>query len=97
MSTNEQEKVLFRQDNALCHKSIEMMAKPLELHFELLQHQPYSPVLVTSDNWLFADIKRMLRGKRYGFNEEVISETEAYFEPKNNSLYKKGIELSDKR
>ena len=29
--------VLFHQDNALCHKSIAMMAKVDELHFELLQ------------------------------------------------------------
>ena len=33
-------KVLFHQDNALCHKSIAMMAKLHELHFELLPHPP---------------------------------------------------------
>ena len=35
-------KVLFHQDNALCHKSIAMIAKLHELHFELLPHPPYS-------------------------------------------------------
>ena len=38
----------------------------------------------------------MLQGKRFGSNEEVISETEAYFEAKDKSFYKKGIELLEK-
>ena len=38
--------------------------------------------------WLFADLKKMLQGKRSSSNEEVIAETEAYFE--------KGIEKLEK-
>ena len=49
-----------------------------------------------SDYWLFTDLKRMLQGKRFGFNEEVILETEAYFEAKDKPFYKKGIELFEK-
>ena len=45
----QEEKVLFHQDNAPCHKSIAMMAKLHELHFELLLHLPYSPDLAPSD------------------------------------------------
>ena len=44
--------------------------------------------MVPSNYWLFADLKRMLQGKRFGSNEEVILETEAF--------YKKGIELLEK-
>ena len=33
-------KMLFYQDNAMCHKSIAMMAKLHELPFELLLHPP---------------------------------------------------------
>ena len=88
--------MLFHQDNALCHKSITMMVKLPELHFELLLHPPYSPDLDPSVYWLFADLKRMLQGKRFGSNVEVISETEAYFEAKEKSFYKKGIELLEK-
>ena len=89
-------KVLFRQDNALCHKSITTMAKLHKLHFKLLLHKPYSPDLASSNYWLFADFKRMLQEKRFGSNEKVIPETEAYFEAKNKSFYKKSIELLDK-
>ena len=46
---------------------------------------------------LFADLKRMFQGKRFGSNEEVISETETYFEAKDKSFNKKGIELLEKR
>ena len=84
-------KVLFYQDNALCHKSIAMMAKLHEFHFELHPKPLYSPDLAPSDYWLFADFKRMLQGKRFGSNEEVISETEAYFEAKDKSFYKKAL------
>lgn len=59
------------------------MAKLHELGFELLPHPPYSPDLAPSDYCLFADLKRMLRGKRYRSDEEVIAETEAYFEGKD--------------
>ena len=44
------------------------------------------------DYWLFADIKRMLQGKRFNSYEEVISETDAYFKAKDKSFSKKGIE-----
>ena len=73
------------------------MAKLHKLHFELLPHPPYSPDLTSSDYYLFADLKRMLQGKRFGSNEEVIAETEAYFETKDKSFYKKGTEMLEKR
>ena len=38
----------------------------------------------------------MLQGKKFGSNEEVISETEAYFEAKDKLFNKKGIELLEK-
>ena len=78
---------------APCHKLIAMMAKLYELHFKLLPHAHYSSDLVPSDNWLITDLKRMLQGKRFGSNEEVISETEAHFEAKVKLFYKKGIKL----
>ncbi len=50
------------------------------------------PDLAPSKYWLFADLKKMLQGKRLGSNEEVIAAIEAYFEAKNKSLYQRGIE-----
>ena len=39
----------------------------------------------------------MFQGKRFGSNKKVIAETEAYFESKDGSFYKKGIEKLEKR
>ena len=58
-ATNEEKKMLFHQNNALCHKSIAPMAKLYELLFKLLLHIPYSPDLAPSNYWLFADLKRI--------------------------------------
>ena len=91
MATNEEEKVLFHQDNSLS------ITKLHELHFKLLLHPPYSLDLAPSDNWLFVDLKRMLQGKRFGSNEEAKLKTEAYFEAKYKSFNKYGIELLKKR
>ena len=86
-------KVLFHQDIAPCHKSMAMRAKLHELRIELLLFQPYFPDLAPSDYRVFADLKRMLQGKRFGSNEEVMSETEA----KEKSFYKNSIELLKRR
>ena len=72
------------------------MAKLHELHFQLLPHPHCFPDLAPGDYWLFVDLKRMLQVKRFGPSEEVISETEAYFEVKDKTFYKKGIELLEK-
>jgi [histone H3]-lysine36 N-dimethyltransferase SETMAR len=63
-----------------------------ELGYELLPHLPYSPDLAHSDFFLFADLKKMLAGKKLSSNEEVITETEAYFEAFSESYNKNGIE-----
>ena len=80
-------KMLLNQEDAPCHKLIATIAKLYELHFELLPHLPYSPDLATNNYWLFADFKRMLQRKRFSTNEEVILETEAYFEAKGKLFY----------
>ena len=72
------------------------MANLHELQFELLPHSPYSPELALSEYYLFVNLKRMLQERRFGSNEEVITETEAYFEAKDK-FYKKGIEMLEKR
>ena len=85
----QKKKVLFNQDNAPCHKSMKKMVKLNKLSLELLPRQPYSQDLAPSDYRLFADLKKMPQEKRFGRSEEVIAETEAYFESKGESFYKK--------
>ena len=54
------------------------------------------PDLALRNYYLFAHLKRMLQKKRFGSNEKVIAETEAYFEAKDNLCSKKGIEMLKK-
>jgi [histone H3]-lysine36 N-dimethyltransferase SETMAR len=61
----QKKKVLFHQDNTPCHKSIKTMAKLHELNFELLPQPPYSPDLAPRGYWLFADLKKILAGKKF--------------------------------
>ena len=89
-------KPLFQQDNAPVHKSMKTMVKLNDLRFELLP-PPYSPDPAPSDFYLFADLKKMLQGKRFSSDDEVIAATEAYFDAKDKSFYKKGIESLEKR
>ena len=85
----QKKKVLFHQDNAPCHKFMKTMVKLNELSFQLLLRPSYSPDMDPSDYSLFSDLKKMLQGKRFSFNEEVIAEKEAYFKSKDESCYKK--------
>ena len=90
-------KVLFHQDNVPCHKSKKSMGKVVEWGFELLLHPPYSPDLAPSYFHIFSDIKKILRGKRFRSDEEVIAETKTYFEGHDTSFHKTGIEKLEKR
>ncbi|KAF7273371.1 hypothetical protein GWI33_013923 [Rhynchophorus ferrugineus] len=90
-------KVLLHQNNAPCHKSVKTMVKIHELGFKLVPHPPYSPDLASSNYFLFSDLKRMLAGKKFSSNEEVIAESEAYFEAKDNWYYKNDIEKLEGR
>lgn len=89
--------VLFHQHNTLSHKSMKTMSKLHEFRYELLPHPPYSPDLTTSDYFRFADCKRILAGKRFHSNDEVIAETEANFEAKDLSHYKSRVEKLENR
>lgn len=90
-------KVLFHHDNAPAHSSLKAMVKLNDLRYELLPHPPYSPDLAPSDYYLFPNLKRWLQGKRFHSNEEVESETDAYFEDLGADYYLKGIKMLEDR
>ena len=94
---NHQKRPQMKKKKYSFTKSIATMVKLPELNFKSLLHSPYFLDLAPSDYWLFANSKRMLQGKKFDSNEEVISENEAYFVVQNKSFDKKGIELLEKR
>jgi len=56
------------------------MAKFNEFRYKLLPHSAYSPDLAPCDYFLFPNLKKWFGGKRFTTREQLIVETEAYFE-----------------
>ena len=73
------------------------MAKLHKLRYELLPHSPFSPDLALSDYFLFPNLKKWLGGKRFYSNDEIISQTNTYFEELEKSYFLEGIPKLEKR
>jgi hypothetical protein len=61
----QKKKIIFHQDNAPAQKSVLAMGKIRDLHYELLEHPPYSLDLAPSDFCLFPKLKLFLAGQRF--------------------------------
>jgi histone-lysine N-methyltransferase SETMAR len=87
----QKKKIIFHQDNAPAHKSVLVMGKLRDLHYELLEHPPYSPDLAPSDFYLFPKLKIFLAGQRFSSNQEAIAAVEGYFADLTKNHYRDGI------
>jgi len=72
------------------HTCPALMAKFNEFRYELLPHPAYS-YLIPYDYFLFPNLKKWFRGKRFTTREQLIAETEAYFEGLDKSYYSNGL------
>jgi len=84
-------KVLFRQDNARVHTCPAPMVKFNEFRYELLPHPVYSQDLAPCDYFLFPNLKKWFGGKRFTTREQLIAETEAYYEGLDKLYYSNGL------
>ena len=75
------------QDNARVHTCTTPMAKFNEFRYKLLSHPVYSPDLALCDYFLFPNLKKWFGGKRFITREQLIAETEAYFEGLDKLYY----------
>jgi hypothetical protein len=55
------------------------MGKLRDLHYELLEHPPYSPDFAPSDFYRLPKLKLFLAGQRFSLNQETIAVVEVYF------------------
>jgi histone-lysine N-methyltransferase SETMAR len=85
-------KIGLLHDNAPVHTSHLARAALHECKFEELFHPAYSPDLAPSDFYLFQNLKKDLKGKRYADNNAVEAAVLKYFEDQPKTFYKKGIE-----
>jgi len=65
------------------------MGKLRDVHYELLEHPPYSPDLAPSDFYLFP--KLFLADQRFSSNQEAIAAVEGYFADLTKNHYRDGI------
>jgi len=72
-------------------KSVLAVGKLRDLHYELLEHPPYSPDLAPSDFCLFPKPKLFLAGQRFSSNQEAIAAVEVYFADLTKNHYRDGI------
>jgi len=49
-----------------------------DLHYELLEHSPYSPDLAPSDFYLFSKLKLFFAGQRFSSNQGATAAVEGY-------------------
>jgi histone-lysine N-methyltransferase SETMAR len=87
----QKKKIAFHQDNAPTHKSVLEMGKSRDLHYELLEHTPYSPGLAPSDFFLFSKLKLILAGPRFSLNQEAMAAVNGYFADVTKNHCRDGI------
>lgn len=83
--------VLLLQDNASSHTAGVSVATAAKCGFKILPHPPYSPDLAPSDYFLFPNLKRNLRGRKFDDEEEVIGAVDQYLEDQEETFYRKGL------
>jgi histone-lysine N-methyltransferase SETMAR len=87
----QKKKIIFHQDSAPAHKSVFARGKLRDLHYELLEHPPYSPDLARSDFCLIPKLKLFLAGQRFSLNQEAVASVEGYFADLMKNPYRDGI------
>ncbi|UYV75024.1 hypothetical protein LAZ67_12002131 [Cordylochernes scorpioides] len=90
-------KIVYHQDNAPSHRSLQAMAAIYDSGFELLPHAPYSPDLALSDFHLFPHLKKTLSGIHFRSAEEVIDAVTSFFESLETSFFLEGIKALEHR
>jgi len=83
--------VLLLHDNAPVHRSRVATAALRDCGFEQLDHPAYSPDLSPCDYFLFSNLKRDLRGRRFSSDQELVSTVTHWFNTKPATFYRAGI------
>ncbi|KAI6655725.1 Histone-lysine N-methyltransferase SETMAR [Oopsacas minuta] len=83
--------VLLQHDNAPAHTSRRTLDEIQHLAFELLPYPPYSPDLAPSNYWLFSEMKRPLRGKRFSDFEHLRPAVNSWIQGTPEKFFTTGI------
>ncbi|KAF7235648.1 hypothetical protein EYD10_17547, partial [Varanus komodoensis] len=84
--------VLLLHDNTPVHTAPVSKAAMRDCGFEEINHPPYSPDLAPSDYYLFPNLYKDLRGKRFSNDEELKAAINTHFLDKEEEYFLQGIE-----
>jgi histone-lysine N-methyltransferase SETMAR len=70
---------LFLENNAAPHKMTITQQKLADIHFEVLKHVAYSSDLAPSDYYLFPNLKKHLKGRKFSSTEDAVSAVGGWF------------------
>ncbi|GBP85813.1 Histone-lysine N-methyltransferase SETMAR [Eumeta japonica] len=79
--------VLFLQDNASVHTARVSRQALKDTGFSEIDHPPYSPDLAPSDYFLFSNLKKELRGRRFVDDNQMKMAVESHFDPKKRNIF----------
>lgn len=89
------QEVLFHRDDASASGAV--AAKLYDLRYELLPHPAASPDLTPFDFYLFPNVETWLGGRKFTTRDEIIPETNAYFEDFPKTYFWAGIKQLEYR
>ena len=84
-------RIIFHQDNAILHVSLMTRQKLLQLGWEVLIHQPYSPDIAPSDFHLFWSLQNSLNEKKFNSLQDSKRHLEQFFAQKDKKFWEDGI------
>ena len=88
--------VLLQQDNARVH-TCKVAKDAVERNgYELIPHPTYSPDLTPSDFFLFANLKKDIRGRHFRSDEEVVTVVEEWVNGKDHDFFSSGLALENR-
>jgi histone-lysine N-methyltransferase SETMAR len=89
--------ILLLQDIAPCHMAKVSKQAVVDAGFEKIEHPPYSPDLAPSDYYLFPNLKKELRGKKFWSEEKMMSAVNDHFAAKSSDYFLTGLQLLHSR
>lgn len=83
--------VLILHDNAPVHTALTARSSLVKNGFSEINHPPYSPDLAPCDYFLFKNLKKNLRGRRFSTDEEMEEAVNDYFDTQDKTWFFNGL------
>jgi histone-lysine N-methyltransferase SETMAR len=83
--------ILFLQDKAAPHKEAIMQKKLEDIHFEFIKTPAYSPDLAPYDYYIFPNLKKHLKGRKFASNEKATLAADWWLAAQQKEVFLDGL------